>query len=122
MNKQHLWHGSAAGHKTRGELIFDGRQLNDARQQLEDPAKRDANVSTCKISSQALASARNDAIGALQAIQEGSPSVDVLRAICLHVLGDSSWQKLAESILESAGNPAAREAMGHLLGRKPDLT
>lgn len=122
MGTEHSPHGTAAGYKTRSKLAHREQRLSDVHQQLDGPARRDTKDSTRTIFPTTLALARNDAVGALQAIQEGGPTVDALRAICLHVLGDPSWQKLAESILQSAGDPAAREAMSHLLGREPDLT
>jgi Bacterial type III secretion protein (HrpB1_HrpK) len=118
MDTQHPPHGMKAGHKALSRLNLRKQRSNDAHQQLENLAKRDAKDSIRTIFPTTLALARNDATRALQAIQEGGPTVDVLRAICLYVLGDPSWQRLAESIVESGEDPVAREAMCRLLGRE----
>jgi hypothetical protein len=102
MDTQHPPHGMKAGHKALSRLNLRKQRSNDAHQQLENLAKRDAKDSIRTIFPTTLALARNDATRALQAIQEGDPS----------------WQRLAESIVESGEDPVAREAMCRLLGRE----
>jgi hypothetical protein len=105
----------------RFRLAVREKRLSDAHQLLEALAESDPKVAAQPIFSTMLALASDDAIGALQALQDGDATVDVLRAICLHALGDPTWQGIAESVIENSGDPVEQKAMCELLGREPDI-
>jgi Bacterial type III secretion protein (HrpB1_HrpK) len=106
----------------RFELAIREQRLDDAHRLLQELAEHDAEVAAQPVFSTALALAKGDAIGALQALQAGSTEVEGLRAICLYILEDPTWQGIAELIVENSDDPVARNAMLSLLGRESGVT
>lgn len=121
MDIQHAPNDFAVELTEKFGLALREQRPDDAHKILEQLAEYDAKIAAQPVFATALALARNDAIGALHALQDSGSAVDGLRAICLHVLEDPTWQGIAESVVENSKDPAAREAMSRLLGREPDL-
>jgi type III secretion protein HrpB1 len=63
-----------------------------------------------------VALGRDDARGALQALY-GADDAPELRAVCLRVLGDPTWEGLAGSLADESEDRQVRAAMRNLLGR-----
>lgn len=121
MDTQHASNYTTAMLSEHFAAALRDQRLGDAQKILEELAEHDAETAAQPVFATALALARNDAIGALQALQDRGAAVDGLRAVCLHVLEDPTWQGIAESIVENSEDPVAREAMCRLLGREPGL-
>jgi hypothetical protein len=105
----------------RFRLAIREERTDEAATLLDDLRRQDPVAASRPVYSTMLAIARDDPLGALQALGDVDDAPE-LRAVCLRLLDDPNWEGLAESLARDSEDSGIRAAMRHLLGRDAELS